>query len=321
MFRNQLLQCLMVSLSLWSLALAANPRVTDRAMHHESQSLQDALASINANSFHEALHVLSRRFQHGIFETDMSAAEVMQREDERIATLVSLAKRDGNSTASPVTVTSQEPTTSPDPVTSPVPITTSIAPTEAPTTSLAPVTTAQPTTVVAPTTSEPTPIVEPTTTKAETTSSSTSTTSSSTSSQAPTTQAPLPTTSTKSSEPSTSSSEEVLPTTSVSSTTQSTLSTTTSRPPSSSSTSSETTDSSFTTTFKSTSTKPDGSLTTLTSTAIVHVRPTGASAQSATKAGAAPGLQTTGAAVMNTANRSWEVMAMVWGAIMAAMAL
>lgn len=64
---------------------------------------------------------------------------------------------------------------------------------------------------------------------------------------------------------------------------------------------------------------PDGSLSTITSTTIVHVHPTGSS-DSATTTGSKPSLQT-GAAALTTAGRTREIVAMVGGAVMVAMAL
>lgn len=64
---------------------------------------------------------------------------------------------------------------------------------------------------------------------------------------------------------------------------------------------------------------PDGSLSTITSTTIVHVRPTGSSDR-ATTTGSNPGLQT-GAAALTTAGRGREIVAMVGGAVMVAMVL
>lgn len=64
---------------------------------------------------------------------------------------------------------------------------------------------------------------------------------------------------------------------------------------------------------------PDGSLSTITSTTIVHVNPTGGSSATGTS-GASPGLQT-GAAALTTAGLKREVVAMVGGAVMVAMAL
>lgn len=314
MFRINFLQLLLVALLVLS-AVAADgkPDVS------QSESLQDALDDLNAASFHDALHVLSAKFRHGIFQTDLHAAEALQDEEPTIASLMRLAKRD-NATASPE-ATSVPLTTAVEPTSE----TTSEA-TSAPTTeqTTAPTTTEQPTTSVPTTektTAEPTTSVETTTSVPQTTEKTTSKTT-----EQPTT-APSTTSSTSShttAEPTTASVPTTSQTTQHTTSVPSTLSTATS---SSSSTSSHestshstehTSQTSLTTsTFKSTSTRADGSFTTLTSVTVIT--PAAATGGSETNA-ARPGLQT-GNAAAPTAGVAREVVAMVGGAMMVAMAL
>jgi hypothetical protein len=73
----------------------------------------------------------------------------------------------------------------------------------------------------------------------------------------------------------------------------------------------------YTSTFKSTTTLPNGEQSTITSITVVH--PTETNREVATATGAAPGLQTDNAA--STAGLARELFVMVGGAAMVAMAL
>ncbi|KAJ5761115.1 hypothetical protein N7520_008271 [Penicillium odoratum] len=96
--RFNILQLLIAVLMLLSVVIATEQLPQDKLVHRES--FQDILANIDVNRIHDALHVLSDKFQDGVFETDMSALEALQGEDKKIASIFKVLKRDSNATAS-----------------------------------------------------------------------------------------------------------------------------------------------------------------------------------------------------------------------------
>jgi hypothetical protein len=315
MLRISFLQLLFVTLLVLSAVFAADavePETSQR------ESLQDALADINAASFHDALHVLSTKFRHGIFPTDLHAAEALQNEEPTIASLVRLAKRQSNGTASSEPATTPAPAVT-TPSTEPV-----IDPSSDPTVTSAPETSVpdSSSSSTEPTTSaEPTPSADPTVTSSNPTSSSgsvsvpgeTTGTVTTQTTGVPTTASPVSST-TRTAQTSTTGAPSTLSTTTSTSSSSST-STTTRR----STTSAQTTEhtSLTTSTFKSTTTMPDGSLSTITSITVITPEATGKGGSPT--AAAKPGLQTGAAAVPTGMTR--EIVAMVGGAVVVAMAL
>lgn len=309
MLRISFLQLLFVTL----LALSAVFAVDAVPGTSQRESLQEAPADIKVASLHDALHALSAKFRHGIFPTDLDAAEALQGEEPNIASLIKLAKRQDNATASSapasiVTTANTESTTDP--------ATTSAAETSA---------TSEPTS--APSSTESTTTIQPTVTSASSTSEPTTSSSSSvsvpteTSSTVSTQTTAQPTTATTASSTTQTTHSETTSVPSTLSTTKSTSSSSsTSTTSNQSTTSAHTTENTSlsTSTFKSTTTMPDGSLSTITSITVITPSATG-KASEATTAGK-PGLQTGNAAAMVT-GIGREVVAMVGGAVVVAMAL
>lgn len=89
-----------------SVAVAGSP--TDQsASESESgrHSLQEILKHVDEAKIHDALHMLSDKFRHGVFPTDTNALEALHKEDASLgARLLKIARRQspGNSTSSPV---------------------------------------------------------------------------------------------------------------------------------------------------------------------------------------------------------------------------
>lgn len=318
--RINFLQLLFVSLMVIGAVFAdVKPDVS------QSESLQEALDDLKAASFHDALHALSAKFRHGIFPTDLHAAEALQDEEPTIASLIKLAKRD-NVTSSPEATSIPAATSVAEPTSE---ATTSLEPTSAETSVTSVPTTAKPTSE-ATTSAEPTSVPQTTTAKPTSETSTEKTTQPTTSAQSTTSE--HTTTSATTSEHTTTEKT----TASVPATTQATTQHTTTAPTtlstatssSSSSTSSrETTSHSSehssqtsltTSTFERTSTRADGSFTTLTSVTVIT--PAAATKGSSETNGAKPGLQT-GNAAAPTAGVAREVAAMFGGAMMVAMAL
>jgi hypothetical protein len=298
MLRINFLQFFFVTLLVLSVVFAADQLedVTPR------ESLQEALADIKATSFHDALHALSAKFRHGIFPTDLHAAEALQGEEPAIATLIRLAKRQNNATASPETTTSVAGVTTSQAVTEP---TTSEA---NPTTSAS---TGEPTTSAQPTTT-----AEPTTSASSSSSTTTRSVSSDTTTTEPTTTASVPST-TQSAQTTHSTTTSVPSTLTTAASTSSSSSSTTNGHSTTSTTHTTQNTSSYTSTYKSTTTMADGSVSTITSITIVHPTATGSSEGSGSTA--RPGLQTGGAS--RTTDLTREVVAIIGGAVMVAMVL
>ena len=89
-----------------SIAVAASP--TDNSAteshNHDQASLRELMENIDESSIHNALHLLSDKFRHGVFPTDTNAIEALHKEDASLATsLLKYAKRQNsadNSTSS-----------------------------------------------------------------------------------------------------------------------------------------------------------------------------------------------------------------------------
>lgn len=301
MLRISLLQLLFVTLLGLSAVFAA-----DAVQGTSQRESPQEIADINAASLHGALHALSAKFRHGIFPTDLDAAEALQGEEPTIASLIKLAKRQDNATASsaapvPTVTTAPEPTS--EPATSSA-VETSETSSES---SVEPTTSAQPTETSASSTSE---------TSASSTSSASVPTE--TSSTVSTQTTPQPTTATTTSSTAQTTKSETTSVPSTLSTTKSTSSTSTSTTTHKTTTSARTTEhtSLTTSTSKSTTTMPDGSQSTITSITVITPEATGS--PSGTAAGK-PGLQTNAAALPTGMAR--EIVAMVGGAVVVAMAL
>lgn len=315
MLRISFLQLLFVTLLALSAVFAADAVQGTSS----SESFQEAL-DIKAVKLHDALHALSAKFRHGIFPTDIQAAEALQAEEPTIASLIKLAKRQDNATT-PATVptvttatseSASEPATTSAAETSQTSETTSASNTE-------PTTSAQPTVTSATSASE-TSTSEPT---SEPTSETTRETSSATSASVPT-ETPSTVSTQTTAQPTTTTTEsstaETTRTTQTTTSVPSTLSTTRSTSSTSTTSHQSTTThatSLSTSTFESTTTLPDGSLSTITSITVITPSATGGAA-AATTAGK-PGLQTNVAAMATGMAR--EVVAIVGGAVVVAMAL
>lgn len=282
---------LLFALLISSVAVAVAVSPTDLTATDSSSrnpSLQEVLGNIDESSIHRALHLLSDKFRDGVFPTDTNAVEALHKEDASLAArLMKLAKRQqpaDNSTSS--TVPPSPSSESPPPPTSQVPSTTSEQPPET-------TKTPEPTTPSTTDQSTPPPTTPSTTTAPSTTSSEKPPETTQSTEQTTTSESPSPTQS---------------PTTF--STSSSTKPNTT---PSPSTTQEPNTDTEpYTSTYESTTTLPNGSLSTVTAVTVIHPTPTDTTT-------AEPGLQTGAAAA--TAGLTKEIIAVVGGAVVVAMAL
>lgn len=304
-------------LLLVSSVAAAGPPTDQSASDLDSSgpSLQEILKNLDEAKVHEALHLLSDKFRHGVFPTDANAVEALQKENASLgARLLKIAKRqspeNSTSSASPPPVTSE-----PVPPTSHVSSTSSTKnhptethPTQTTPTETIPTETAPTKTVptdTAPTDTAPTG-TPPTDTAPANTAPDTAEHSTADSSP-PTTTAP--TTSSEMPPPPTSSPPPPAPGTP--SQAPSTLTSLTKAPDTIPAATQHSGDQPFTSTFQSTTTLPNGSLSTVTDVAVVH--PTPGSGNTPT-----PGLQNGGVAPTALTK---EIVALMGGAVIVAMAL
>lgn len=302
-----------------SIAVAASPTdqsATESDSNHPS--IQEILKDVDEAKIHEALHVLSDKFRHGVFPTDVNAVEALHKEDSSLgARLMKLAKRanggpGSNSTASvsppPATSESTPPTSQVRP-----PSFSEVLPSES----------TPKTTPTEPTPTESTTPTQTTPTQATSTESTPTVTPPNTSTEAqPTTEHSTPATTPSTPSPSTTP-DETTSTTSSSSPTSSTptqapstFSTSSKDPETTPATTHATTHASnepYTSTYQSTTTLSNGQLSTVTEVTVVHPTPTGS------KATKTPGLQNGGAAPPTGMTK--EALAIVGGAVMVAMAL
>ncbi|GAQ07413.1 hypothetical protein ALT_4734 [Aspergillus lentulus] len=281
---NPLIRLLFVSLVASSAIAAPAPEQSEPVPVPKEDTFSENLNNINENSIHRALHLIER-FRHGVFPTDRDAIDAIQREDRSLAAHLNL----------PRDIASNATTSSPNP----------------------PASTTQP----------------PTTTTQETTSETTSTTESHTttstpSNPPPTTTETQPTTTTTTSETTTSTTQDTpAPTTATTTTSTTSSETRTTLTTASSTTEGQTTSkhtttrTPYTSTYKSTTTLPNGQRSTVTAVTVVY--PTGDSsnpgATGATTTGPAPGLQTGNAASITGLQK--ELLVMLGGAAAVAMAL
>ncbi|RJE26846.1 hypothetical protein PHISCL_00871 [Aspergillus sclerotialis] len=258
-----------------SIAVAASP--TDNSAtesRYEHTSLHELMKNIDEASIHNALHLLSDKFRHGVFPTDTNAIEALHKEDASLADrLLKFAKRQTHADNSTSSSTPPLPTTSES----------------TPSSSQVPSSTPEPTTPETTTTPELRLVLLLLTRlllrriNPETTSS------------------PSPS-------PSTSESPTPSPTTFSTFSTSNKPTTTT---PSKTTKTSDSGSEPFTSTYESTTTLANGSLSTVTAVTVIH--------PSSHTTSASPGLQT--GAASTTASLTKEIIAIVGGAVAVAMAL
>ncbi|GAD95301.1 GPI anchored protein, putative [Paecilomyces variotii No. 5] len=287
-------------------AVAAEPKAEVEKAPESDASFQELLRSIDEDSIHEAIHSLSDKFRHGVFHRDSKAVEALHKEDAPLATvLLHLAKRraESNSTVSTptsVTPTSQDSTSSQQTASS-ASTATPVPPTSDSSSAVEP-------------TSSPSSSSESSSSEGSSSDSSSSETPSSSPSASSTPGTTAATTSSDSTSSPASSSSAAAASTASSSFVTSTSSN--SGAVTSASSSPTKTQSPYTSTYKSTTTLPNGSLSTVTAVTVVH--PTEAVAATAAATGS-PSLQQNVAAT--TMNLKREALVMLGGAMAVAMAL
>ncbi|KAB8237469.1 putative GPI anchored cell wall protein (Dan4) [Aspergillus alliaceus] len=305
---NRLVRLCFVSLVVASSAIATTaPEQADAegSAVSDKSDFYSYLEKIDEQSIHKALH-LFEKFHHGVFPSDDDAVQALGTEDSSLAAHLNL-KRDNSSTAAEPSATAVAEPTSTAAGTTATPTPTQKSTAESTTEH----TTAQPNTQS--TTDKPTTDKPTTTSETHSEPPSTHTTAST---EPPSTHSDPKTTSTDST-PSATNSDSSSSSSSTTTKKDPTTMQTTTAPETTKKPETTKNTTPYTSTFKSTTTLPNGEQSTITSITVVH--PTETNHEVATKTGAAPGLQTDNAA--STTGLTRELFVMIGGAAMVAMAL